>query len=284
MPPPPPSTAVPSGDPTKVMGRRIGAAIIDVVIGWLIFFAMLLSLGDSIDEDGFCDPDDSPIVCIEINDTAYYGEDDGLGATILAAMIGGWFFMGIIIQGATGGTPGKLAMGLRVVDRHTGQRVGYAKAAARTALWVVDAIPFVFPLVGLIVASASNGHRRVGDIVADTLVVPAAAVGTPPVVPGLTTAGTGPPALTPPGAWPDHAPPPSVAAPPLGVSPPTAATPPPPPPSAPLPAPPPPSATSGDGIDAPMWDPARRAYLQWDKAQQRWMRYDDAEATWKPLT
>lgn len=312
--PAPPPAQVPMGDPTSVMGRRIGAYLIDVVLGWIVFFLLLLSAGDSADTQGFdvCGFEGSPTICLDLGDTTYFADDGDAGGIVLG-MIGFWLFMGIVIQGATGGTPGKLMTGIRVVDRTTGQRAGFAKSGGRTFMWIVDAIPFIVPLVGLITGVTTKGHRRVGDMAAGTLVVGTRSVGQPPVVAGLTVpAGTHVPpppsggryTPPPPGAQypapsPGFAPP---AAPP--VSPPVtdafappgtppgadapvadalAAPSPPPAPQAPVPDPTPAQPATGDGIDAPKWDPDRRAYIQWDKVHQQWMQYDDASAQWRPL-
>ena len=255
--------------------RRIGAYIIDVIIGWIAFFVLLIGLGDRVETDpGFCDPDSSPALCFEIEGTAYYAEDDGAAGAIMLLTVGVWAFMGIVVQGTTGGTPGKLMVGLRVVDQRSGAVVGVGKAAARTAMWVVDAIPFIFPLVGLITASASSGHRRIGDMVANTVVVRREAVGFAPEIPGLsesTNTERVPPA-------PGGIPAPAQTAP--GAP---GASFPPPPATPSVPPPPPAGAVTGDGLDAPMWDAARSVYRQWDKGQQRWMVYNDTAGAWEPL-
>jgi uncharacterized RDD family membrane protein YckC len=80
----------------------------------------------------------------------------------------------VVLQGELGATPGKLLVGLRVVD-DSGHICGPARAAARGALLVVDGAC----ALGLIVALATHPHRRLGDLVAHTAVVGRDDVGTP---------------------------------------------------------------------------------------------------------
>ncbi len=230
---------------------------------------------------GECETIEAPLVCFEANDTVYFVSDGEFFISQFVA-VGFWFLMGAIVQGKTGATPGKRMLGLRVVDAATGQIAGIGKASARTAMWVADAIPFLFPLVGLITGVATKGHRRVGDMVAGTLVVHKTSVGTAPIVPGLPTAGAPVWAPGPPGGF--VAPPPASAAlpkpPVVDVAPVSTPRP------EVAPIEPPAAETApddGDGIDTPKWDAARSAYIQWDKEQQKWMTYDDTAAAWKPL-
>ena len=175
-------------DTTAVMGKRIGAYIIDAIIGTIIFVVLFFALADSLDT--FADPcgePESPALCFYADGTVVFADDGDAGLIFLGAF-GGWFVMHAVISSLAGGSPGKLMVGLRVVDQATGQHAGWGKNIARTLLWIVDGQPLGFPLVGLISGVASKGHRRVGDMVANTLVVDKKSVGQPPIVPGLTTA------------------------------------------------------------------------------------------------
>jgi hypothetical protein len=182
-------------------------------------------------------------------------------------------------------------VGLRVVDQTTGQLAGFGKSLGRTLMWIVDSFPFFLPLVGLITGLSSKGHRRVGDMVAKTLVVDKRQVGTPPLVPGLT-APDGAYAPMPPGQYAppppgQYAPPPPAgAATPVAspVIPPPAPATPSPPATAPPPAPAEPAPAEPDGVRAPKWDPDRNAYIQWDPELQAWMQFDDASQRWIPIS
>jgi uncharacterized RDD family membrane protein YckC len=68
-----------------------------------------------------------------------------------------------------GQTPGKRAMGLRVL-RAQGTAISFLQAAVRNVLRVADALPFFYAL-GFVVAACDRHHRRLGDLAAGTLVV-----------------------------------------------------------------------------------------------------------------
>ena len=282
-------------DPTAVMGRRIGAWVIDFIIGVLVFFIAFLIFGESV-ETGFdvCGIDGSPTLCLYVNDTVYFAEGgDAFGVYLLPTLA--FLGMGWLLQGATGGTPGKLLVGLRVVDQSTGQLAGYGKCLGRTLLWIVDG--FACYLVGLITGLVSKGHRRVGDMAAKTLVVDKGQVGIPPQVPGLNAPVGAPGAYVPPPApgaavppGPEGYSPPAPAPAAGGYSPPAPApggyTPPAPQPAAaPIaePVPQPAAEPEPDGISAPKWDADRNAYIQWDAGANAWMQFDDAAGEWKPI-
>ncbi len=72
------------------------------------------------------------------------------------------------MEAALGWTPGKFLFGTRVTDRQGG-RIGIVAALARNLLRFVDGIAFY--LVGTIIARIDRQNRRLGDIVARTLVV-----------------------------------------------------------------------------------------------------------------
>jgi uncharacterized RDD family membrane protein YckC len=77
----------------------------------------------------------------------------------------------VISEWLTGASIGKLALGLRVrmID---GRRCTLSAALVRNLLRVVDAFPFVIPNVVAVVAVAgSSRHQRLGDMVAQTIVV-----------------------------------------------------------------------------------------------------------------
>jgi hypothetical protein len=120
-------------------------------------------------------------------------------------------------------TPGHAILGLKIVDRN-GQAPGLGKAFVRYIMWIVDGFPYVIPnLVGFFVATGDKQeHKRLGDRVANTLVVDKSAAGQPiqtgaagyagppPTSPQAFNAGPqAPPA-------PPQAPPPSAPAQPAG--------------------------------------------------------------------
>lgn len=277
-------------DPTAVMGKRIGAYVIDALIGTIVFVIIFLGFADRIETGvDLCGLADDGTLCFFAGDTMYIAEG-GNAAAIFALSVGTWvFIMGTLIQGLTGGTPGKLMVGLRVVDQETGQQASFGKCAGRSVMWIVDGQPFGVPLVGLITGAASKGHRRVGDMVAKTLVVDKNSVGHPPTVPGLTIApGSYTPAppggFTPPPPGGFTPPPPPVADTSFPIPPPADAPVSSPPSEPAAPAAPSTPAVSHDGVSGPKWDPDRNAYIQWDPQLNQWMTWDDSAEEWRPLT
>ncbi len=79
-----------------------------------------------------------------------------------------------------GSTPGKRLLGLRVIAAN-GAPVGWLAAMARNLLRVVDMLPFGYA-IGLLASFADPWGRRLGDMVAGTLVVHTPRAGTPPAV------------------------------------------------------------------------------------------------------
>ncbi len=244
-------------DPTDVMGRRVGAYVIDTLLALIIVMAIalpaFLSAADEVNTGGrssFCtsyNDHHSGGFCLATGDTAYVltgPERAGLGRIFYGATIGWTLLNAIVLQGLTGGTVGKLLLGLRVV-RADGQRAGIGWCALRTVLLLsVDALCFV---IGLVVALSSVGHRRVGDMAASTFVVPKTYVGQP-----VGTLGPGPWTS---GSVGFGAPPPFGEG--IGRS-----------------------SPSGDG---PTWDPARNAYIQYDRDRSAWLQWDDTASAWKPI-
>src|SRR4029453_11939431 len=124
--------------------------------------------------------------CLQIGDRVYY--TDGADAAVASLVTIGYFLLILGgLQGLKGVTPGKALFGVRTVDEQ-GQGPGVGKALARSVLWIVDGIPFCFPLVGMITGFSTKGHRRVGDMAAKTFVIGKADVGRSVIVPGLPPA------------------------------------------------------------------------------------------------
>ena len=237
-------------DPTKVMGRRVGASLIDGVVVFVPFVLYQSSRLEYVDTDDlggvsatdYCDAytDRLDGICISAGDRVYFGEAESSPALVL---IGVSVLIYVILQGLAGWTIGKLLTGIRVV-REDGSRPGLVKALVRWLFWIVDGLP-VGGLVGFIVGLTSTGHRRVGDMVAKTFVVRKAAAGQPVLIPGLTL----PPA-----------------APGEGWSTADAAVP-----------------TAPVAKHGPQWDEARGTYIQWDPEQSAWMQWNDSDKLWSRL-
>jgi uncharacterized RDD family membrane protein YckC len=159
--------------PTQVVGRRVAAFIIDGLILAAISAISWYLLTKDVGPGG----------CIgggvEINGKCRgFTEGSNRAVWILIDILAN---VGIlwVWQGRTGKTPGKAAMGIRVVNAD-GQPPGIGRAALRWVMWIVDAFPYIIPyLTGFITALTSQRNQRVGDMVASTFVVDKNAAGSP---------------------------------------------------------------------------------------------------------
>ena len=75
----------------------------------------------------------------------------------------------VLLEGLAGRTPGKWAVGLRVVDL-AGGRPGVWRSMVRNLLRAVDSLP-AFQILGVILILRSPERVRFGDRVAGTRVV-----------------------------------------------------------------------------------------------------------------
>jgi uncharacterized RDD family membrane protein YckC len=135
-----------------VTGTRIVATLIDFVLFFVLFIIMSVQLGDSSARDsgnGFS---------VSLN---------GAPFILYILLVLGYSFL---LEWLRGQTLGKMLMGLRVVaveGELTAQKV-----FIRTALRIVDALPF-FYVLGFIVMVTSARKQRLGDMAAGTVVVKA---------------------------------------------------------------------------------------------------------------
>ena len=141
-------------------GRRIGAALIDVLL-YLAVIAVIVVAAVALGGDG----DDDPVGLVIF-----------LG--VLVAILGMWALV-VATTALWGGSPGKLAVGLRVTrDDGTTSPPGWGPAFVRTLPGLIGAIPGVGPLLNLglqilnIAFVVSDDERRsVHDRVGSTRVV-----------------------------------------------------------------------------------------------------------------
>lgn len=194
----PPAGPTTGSDPTDVLGRRFAAWFVDVLLSVIVVGGAMALVGEYKDvpdnyddKTEFCEdlldanrdfegnciapPVGDRVFLVEYSDSLVYS---GVGLA--------WFVLNLVVlQGITGGSVGKLLAGVRVVDGQ-GSNAGMGRCLGRSLLWVVDALPGI-PLVGGITALTTNGHRRVGDMVAATFVVGTASVGRPVNTPAVST-------------------------------------------------------------------------------------------------
>lgn len=110
----------------------------------------------------------------------------GQGLYLVCLFVVVWAYPIVFEVAWNGQTPGKRVLGLRVVGGD-GAPVGWLPAIVRHLLRTVDMLPFGYA-AGLVTSLCDRHGRRLGDLVADTVVVhvpPRAAVVQVPAVPAL---------------------------------------------------------------------------------------------------
>lgn len=143
------ATAGSVSDPVDVLGRRIGAALVDLVVVVVLLVVLGILIGESESGDG-----------------AARVSLDGGPALVWVALSLAYYFASEAISGRT---LGKRLLGVRVAAADGG-RAGVGQIAMRTAFRLIDGLGFY--LVGLVVLLASGKRRqRLGDLVARTTVV-----------------------------------------------------------------------------------------------------------------
>jgi uncharacterized RDD family membrane protein YckC len=249
---------LPALDPTAVVGRRLGAAAIDLGIIWVFgaIYWLLASEEVPAEVTRLVEPCTGRSICTNVGDRVVDGWPMAFLILVWIAYLVGVF---VVQRGLTGRTVGTMLTGVVVVGAD-GRPLGPGKALVRSLAGVVDYIPCCVPLVGLVTMLAAPAHRRVGDMAVESMVVGNEWFGRPIVLPGPAAPDL--PAVAPSDGYPAQPPIPP------GAQPPTA--------PAPSAAPAPPPSSSG-----PVWDPERRAYLQWDPGRAEWLQFDQATQEWQ---
>jgi uncharacterized RDD family membrane protein YckC len=139
---------------TEVIGRRVLATIIDVVLLGILtsLFTAPGALIDGWGNGQFSDAASGVLFSF-----------GGLAALLV------YFAYFTIMEGHYGQTLGKMALGIKVVRESDGQTPGTRAAVLRTLMRIVDSIGSY--LVAFVVALVSDKNQRLGDMVAKTLVV-----------------------------------------------------------------------------------------------------------------
>ncbi len=93
----------------------------------------------------------------------------GDALSLIGVFLGLWFYNVLFEVFNQGATPGKSAMGLRVMNAN-GTPVGWTGAMIRNLLRAVDTLPGCYAL-GCISVMLSRDFQRLGDLAANTIVV-----------------------------------------------------------------------------------------------------------------
>ncbi len=278
--------------PTDVMGRRVGAYLLNGLIGAAVvaglFFAVFLStkpyksvsFASADAASNFCSLSQSERddrlqdryrdrICVNIDNHVYLVEPGPAIGTGIGLWVAWAVVNYVLLEGLTGASVGKAIVGLRVM-RGNGSKPGIGWAALRTLLlWIPDGL--FAGIVGLIVALTNDNHQRVGDMAAGTYVVEKRAAGYPLQQAPLAYPPYGTPAASPPGSY---------GAPPVGPLPPQPGY----GPSAPSPEPAAAPPASEVAVAEPQWDPARNTYIWWNAETQQWLEHDPATGEWRPIS
>mgnify|MGYP006304424649 FL=1 len=126
----------------NVIWHRVGAFFIDSILMGLIWVPVMLA-GAALGEIGFL------VFTVA-----------GLVATVVN---------GFLLEGLYCYTPGKYLLGL-VVIKPDGSNCTIGASILRNLLWIVDALP-TFNLIAMVSILLTDDNQRVGDLVADTVVV-----------------------------------------------------------------------------------------------------------------
>jgi uncharacterized RDD family membrane protein YckC len=193
-------------DPTAVIAKRYVAAIVDVGLGliiyWALFFAVSKQSPPVYSRFGGTNACGGDAVCTHVGDRYVSG-----GTALLLLAIGLTYMIGVFViqRGLSGRTLGTAAMGLVTVNEQ-GRPLGVGYAFLRSLAGVVDYLPccWIFPVVGIITSNATKGHRRVGDMAAKSFMIDKQYAGQPVVVPGLSQAPPSGPYGQPYGIYPDQ--------------------------------------------------------------------------------
>ena len=147
------------GTENDVIGHRIAAVIIDMIILWIVsIFILGITLFSAFTAG-----------------TVATGTATGGGLFSLVSFFFSLFVIVIIaflysfiLEGWRGQTIGKMALGIIVV-KENGAPCDYPSSFVRNILRIVDGM-FAY-VVGLIVIALTKRRQRIGDIVAKTVVV-----------------------------------------------------------------------------------------------------------------
>lgn len=129
--------------------RRVAASLLDSLL--MLLFLVVVSLPNGL----------SPLL-----DDDPASVQDPLGANLLAFVLQ-WLYFAGLHSSALQATPGKLALGIKVVDWQ-GERLSFGRATGRYFATVLSSLPL---LAGFVAAGLARDKRSLHDVVAGTMVV-----------------------------------------------------------------------------------------------------------------
>ena len=142
-------SGAPAALEVHVTGRRVLATIVDGIVLTVVFVVMSMLFGSASAEGG------------------QVGASLGGVAFLALSLLSIAYF--IVLEGYLGQTLGKMLLGIKVVREDTGEVPGIKAAIIRTVMRLIDGL-FAY-LVAFITVLASQKNQRLGDMLANTLVV-----------------------------------------------------------------------------------------------------------------
>ena len=133
-------------------GSRFAAALLDVLIVFALWLVLLFGV--------------LLVSAVDPTKASEFLTGLTVGGAFLLAL--GYFAVFHLLWG--GETPGKRALGLRVVSSD-GQPARPLQILLRTLLMLIDAFPVGPVVIGWIVCALTEKHQRLGDFVAGTMVI-----------------------------------------------------------------------------------------------------------------
>jgi len=134
------------------LGQRIGACLLDLIIIVIGIFIIIWIVSYLIVSLGFY---------LSSSETYWVG-------VVIGFLVEFGYF--IFLEAASKGqTLGKMALSIRVVDKDTGEGIGWGQSLIRNLLRIID---FLFAgLIGIILIASSDENQRLGDKAANTIVI-----------------------------------------------------------------------------------------------------------------
>lgn len=133
------------------LGSRFGAAAVDLAIQGVLLLVLILALTLA----GSALSDDLSVFLM------------GIGALLIAIVVIGYY---LVFEALNGGrTPGKAAFGLRVATVD-GTALSLSAVTLRTLMRLIDFLPAAYA-IGAIAVVVSGRNQRLGDLVANTVVI-----------------------------------------------------------------------------------------------------------------
>ena len=165
--PPPPLQWVADPQPYAGFWKRLAAYIVDVVILWIPHLIIANLLGGAAAQTAMMhtieNANNDPAVVMAAYSVFWSAMLPTLGVQSLVT----WAYFALFESSAMQGTPGKLAMGIRVTDDQ-GRRISFLRATGRYFGKIISSLTLC---IGYMMAGWTERKQALHDMMASTLVV-----------------------------------------------------------------------------------------------------------------